>query len=53
MDQEYVDEVIGDLQGEVKVKGAETVADNLGFSEEAIRELCPREARKYDKVKKS
>ena len=48
MDKEYINEVIGDLQAEVMVKGAATVAANLGVGEETIRELCPREARMHD-----
>lgn len=50
MDADYINEVIGDLKDEVKVKGSEIVADNLGVSEAAIRELCPNEANAFDQV---
>lgn len=50
MDYSYIDEVLGDLQREVLVKGPATVADTLGVSDRAVRDLCPEQSRKHDEV---
>lgn len=50
MDRSYINEVLGDLQREVLVKGSATVADTLGVSDRAVRDLCPEQSRKYDEV---
>jgi hypothetical protein len=50
MDQSYIDEVLGDLQREVLVKGSAIVADTLGVSDRTVRDLCPEQSRRHDEV---
>jgi len=42
MDDEYLDMTIRELRTEVLVKGPELVAEEMGISENCMRQLCPR-----------
>lgn len=50
MTNEYANEVLADLKIEVKVNGAAQVAEELGVSEQAVREMVPEEARRHDEA---
>jgi len=48
MNEEYLDMTIRELRTEVLVKGPELVAEEMGISENCMRQLCPHESLRYD-----